>query len=126
MPDGELRALLTKIYSDEVGHSRFGWRTLGRLAPTLDAAMKDRLGDYLEVAFDHLVEHELAHLPEASNPPPDGVVFGLCNGSDARALFFDTVETVIVPGLEAHGIPAGLAWSRVVAAAYSANLQELG
>jgi hypothetical protein len=117
MPDGELRELLTGIYADEVGHSRFGWRTLGRLAPSLDAGMKDRLGDYLEVAFDHLVEHELAHLPESSQPPPEGVVFGLCSGSDARKLFFDTVEQVIVPGLEVHGIPAQRAWSRVVAAA---------
>jgi hypothetical protein len=117
MPDGELRELLTKIYADEVGHSRFGWRTLGRLAPSLDAGMKDRLGDYLEAAFDHLVEHELAHLPEASQPPAEGVALGLCSGSDARKLFFDTVEEVIVPGLEVHGIPAKRAWSRVVAAA---------
>ena len=29
MPSGELRDLLTGIYSDEVGHSRFGWRLLG-------------------------------------------------------------------------------------------------
>jgi hypothetical protein len=117
MPEGELRELLTKIYADEVGHSRFGWRTLGRLAPTLDAETKDRLGDYLEVAFDALVEHELAHLPEASQPPPEGVALGLCSGSDARKLFFDTVEQVIVPGLEVHGIPAARAWSRVASAA---------
>jgi hypothetical protein len=115
MPDGELRELLTRIYADEVGHSRFGWRTLGRLAPTLDPALKDRLGEYLEVAFDHLVEHELAHLPESSQPPPEGVALGLCSGPDARKLFFDTVEQVIVPGLELHGIPAARAWSRVVA-----------
>lgn len=120
MPEGELRELLTKIYADEVGHSRFGWRTLGRLAPHLPEEMKERLGEYLESAFDHLVEHELAHLPEASRPPPEGVVLGLCSGSDARKLFFDTVETVIVPGLEAHGIPALRAWSRVVADATSA------
>ncbi|MBX3209155.1 MAG: ferritin-like domain-containing protein [Labilithrix sp.] len=117
MPEGELRELLTRIYADEVGHSRFGWRTLARLAPSLDAGTKDRLGDYLEVAFDHLVEHELAHLPESSRPPAEGVALGLCSGADARALFFDTVEEVIVPGLEAHGIPAARAWSRVVAAA---------
>jgi hypothetical protein len=115
MPEGELRELLTKIYADEVGHSRFGWRTLGRLAPTLDAATKDRLGDYLEAAFDHLVEHELSHLPESSQPPPEGVALGLCSGPDARQLFFDTVEQVIVPGLENHGIPAGRAWQRVLA-----------
>ena len=115
MPDGELRELLTGIYADEVGHSRFGWRTLGQLAPMLDQATKDRLGDYLEVAFEHLVEHELAHLPETSQPPPEGVTYGLCSGPDARTLFFDTVTEVIVPGLEAHGIPARRAWSRFVA-----------
>lgn len=112
MPSGELRDLLTRIYSDEIGHSRFGWRLLGRVAPTLDKATKGRLADYLEVAFAHLVEHELAHLPVASQPPPEGVVYGLCSGADARVLFFETVEEVIVPGLEIHGIPAGRAWER--------------
>ena len=112
MPEGELRTLLTKIYADEVGHSRFGWRTLGRLAPSLDADTKARLGDYLEVAFAHLVEHELSHLPESSQPPPEGVAYGLCSGSDARELFVDTVLSVIVPGLELHGIPAKRAWNR--------------
>lgn len=110
MPEGELRDLLTGIYADEVGHSRFGWRTLARIAPTLDDATKERLADYLEVAFVHLVEHELSHLPLSSNPPPEGAVYGLCSGADARVLFFDTVIDVIVPGLEAHGIPARRAW----------------
>ena len=110
MPEGELRDLLTRIYADEVGHSRFGWRTLARLAPMLDAGTKERLGDYLEVAFAALVEHELAHLPLSSKPPADGVIYGLCSGPDARVLFLDTIEEVIVPGLEAHGIPAKRAW----------------
>jgi hypothetical protein len=117
MPSGELRDLLTTIYSDEVGHSRFGWRTLARVAPKLDAHTKQRLADYLEVAFAHLVEHELAHLPESSEPPPEGVAYGLCSGPDARRLFFDTVEEVIVPGLEVHGIPARRAWNRRAMAA---------
>ena len=110
MPSGELRDLLTGIYSDEVGHSRFGWRMLGILAPQLDAATKQRLADYLEVAFASLVEHELAHLPVASQPPPEGAALGLCSGPDARRLFLDTVEHVIVPALEHHGIPARRAW----------------
>jgi hypothetical protein len=110
MPSGELRDLLTRIYSDEVGHSRFGWRMLGVLAPALDRATKERLADYLECAFASLEEHELAHLPESSRPPADGVELGLCSGEDARRLFFDTVEDVIVPGLERHGIPARRAW----------------
>jgi hypothetical protein len=111
MPAGELRDLLTGIYADEVGHSRFGWRMLGVLAPTLDAATKERLGDYLEVAFTALVEHELAHLPETSMPPAEGALLGLCSGPDARRLFLDTISDVIVPGLENFGIPARRAWA---------------
>lgn len=110
MPEGELRELLTRIYADEVGHSRFGWRTLQSLAPTLDAAMKERLGDYLEIAFVHLVEHELAHLPLTARPPAEGTIYGLCSGADARILFFATLESVIVPALEHHGLPATRAW----------------
>lgn len=111
MPEGQLRELLTSIWSDEVGHARFGWRLLAEVAATLDGATRARLGDYLEVAFAHLVEHELAHLPLSSRPPPEGAALGLCNGGDARALFFATVEEVIVPALEAHGLPARRAWS---------------
>ncbi len=60
-----------------------------------------------------MVEHELAHLPVASEPPPEGAALGLCSGKDARALFFDTIEQVIIPGLEAHGIPARRAWAKI-------------
>lgn len=110
MPAGELRDLLTRIWADEVGHARFGWRLLARLAPTLDQPTKDRLGDYLALAFAHLVAHELDHLPLGSCPPPEGVEYGLCDGGNARRLFIDTVEEVIVPGLDAHGLPATRAW----------------
>jgi len=41
-------------------------------------------------------------------PPPP--TLGLCSGADARRLFLDTVEQVIVPGLERQGIPARRAW----------------
>lgn len=114
MPEGELHTLLGRILADEVGHSRFGWRLLARLAPELDRGTKDRLGDYLEVAFAHLLEHELAHLPVTSTPPAEGVVYGLCDGTDARRLFLDTVEDAIVPGLAAHGLASRAAWQKAI------------
>ncbi len=110
MPDGELRCLLTRIWADEIGHARFGWRLLARVAPTLSSTTKTSLGDYLAVAFAHLELHELAHLPLASRPPADGPIYGLCDGADARRLFFATVADVIVPGLAVHGLPAADAW----------------
>jgi hypothetical protein len=111
MPDGELRDVLTRIYADEVGHARFGWRLLGELAPALSAEQRQGLADYLVVAFAHLEAHELAHLPIDVRPPPEGAALGLCSGADARVLFYDTVTEAIVPGLEALGIPAGRAWT---------------
>jgi hypothetical protein len=113
MSEGPLRQLLTRIYADEVGHASFGWRLLPRLlADDAEGALRERLGGYLRVAFSHLEEHELAHLPLASNPPPEGAELGLCSGVDARALFYDAVTEVIVPALEQHGIPAERAWRR--------------
>ncbi len=112
MPEGALRELLTRIYADEVGHARFGWQLVQRLAPSLDAAARARVGAYLEVAFSHLERYELSHINPLAAPPEEGVHLGLCNGRDARTLFYDTVDEVIVPGLEAVGLPAREAWRR--------------
>ncbi|MBI4955914.1 MAG: ferritin-like domain-containing protein [Myxococcales bacterium] len=110
MPAGPLRALLTRIYADEVGHARFGWVLAPRLVAALDAAGRERTGAYLAVALAALERHELAHLNPHAAPPPEGAAYGLCNGRDARALFHATVCEVIVPGLERLGLPARAAW----------------
>jgi hypothetical protein len=109
MPEGPLRELLTRIWSDEIGHARFGWRYLHDELPQLDAAERDAIARYLPVAFGALEAHELAHIPRGTWPP-EGATYGLCDGDDARALFYDTVCDVIVPQLEAHGLPAKQAW----------------
>ena len=35
---------------------------------------------------------------------------GVCDGPTARGIFYDTVATVILPGLEQRGLPASRAW----------------
>lgn len=110
MPEGPLRELLTRIYADEVGHARFGWRLVGQLVPRLDEAAKRRLSAYLAVCLAHLEEHELTHIPADVKPPPEAAALGMCNGNDARRLFYDTVAQVILPGLEAVGLDAQRAW----------------
>ena len=112
MPEGELKDLLTRIYADECGHANFGWRLLKKLLPPDDAAIRERLGQYLIVAFAHLEQHELKHLPVNATPPPEGAKLGLCSGADARDLFYATVEQIIIVGLENMGIPARKAWDR--------------
>ena len=110
MPDGELLELLTRIYADECAHSAFGWRMVRKLLPE-DAELRASFLPWLRVAFAHLEEHELAHLPAKAVFPAEGAKWGLCSGPDARALFFATIEQIIVPGLEEIGLPASEAWN---------------
>jgi hypothetical protein len=98
MPAGSLRRLLTRIYADEIGHARFGWRLLETVAPELSGAERVAIERYLPTAFAHLEAHELGHLPELV-PPVGGAAVGLCAGADGRRLFYDTVDGVILPGL---------------------------
>ena len=98
MPPGPLRELLTRIYADEVGHARFGWRLLERVASDLDANERAAIERYLPVAFEHLTTHELLHLPDRG-APEGGAAFGLCSGRDARVLLEETIAEVIRPGL---------------------------
>lgn len=115
--EGERRALgpspiakvLQGILADEVRHARFGWKLLEDTP--LDEELRDRLGRYLRVAFRHLEAHELAHLSPLT-PPLAAQSAGACDGREARAIFFGTVEQVIVPRLEQHGLAAGSAWER--------------
>jgi len=108
MKEGELHSLLTGIWADEIGHSRFGWRLVERYAPFFDRDMRARLGAYLRVAFRALEAHELAHLPLGRTEEiPE---LGVCDGRSARALFYATVTEVIVPRLESLGLPARAAW----------------
>ncbi|HTQ45462.1 MAG TPA: ferritin-like domain-containing protein [Polyangiaceae bacterium] len=110
MPAGPLRELLTRIWADEFGHARFGWKVVPDLLPRLTKTERERLGTYLAVAFAHLERHELAHLAPV-RPPPEGAALGLCSGVDARALFYATVHDVIVPSLDALGLRASHAWA---------------
>jgi hypothetical protein len=98
MPDGPLRELLTRIYADEVGHARFGWRMLERFGRGLSGEERAAVERYLPLAFAHLEAHELSHLPERG-APPRGSELGLCGGRQARVLLRETVEQVIRPGL---------------------------
>ncbi|MFT5586043.1 MAG: hypothetical protein ACI9VR_003639 [Cognaticolwellia sp.] len=107
MPEGPLRELLTQIYADECGHANFGWRLVGELIAQ-DPSVIPGLNEYLLLAFAHLEQHELAHLPEGARAT--GPELGLCDGRDARELFYAAVQNVIVPGLDSHGLSASWAW----------------
>ncbi|MCO4761176.1 MAG: ferritin-like domain-containing protein [Myxococcales bacterium] len=112
----ELERTLRLILADEVGHARFGWRLLDELAPKLGPVRKKRLSAWLRLAFGHLEAHELRELPAGPAPSQQAAEVGVCDGNEARSLFYETVSTVIVPGLERRGLAAQAAWQSRVAA----------
>lgn len=106
-----LGSVLDRILADEVAHARLGWRVLGLCAPQLDAATRARLSAYLVDAFAHQVLHEVPKLPRLGPVRPELARAGVCDGSAARDVFYATLETVIVPGLQAAGLDAAHAWA---------------
>lgn len=95
--------VLQEILADEVGHARFGWRTLEEAG--LSADERTDLARYLPTALAHLVEHELAHLSPLPVPTEALAEAGVCDGALARTIFFQTVEEVVVPSLDRLGVP---------------------
>lgn len=112
LEEGPLGAVLAEILADEVKHARFGWAFLGRCAPRLDDAARARLSAWLVDAFAHQVRWEVPKLPVVPGRRAELAEAGVCDGGFARALFLDTIETVIVPGLTQAGLDAGPAWRR--------------
>lgn len=106
---------LGKILADEVRHASMGWRLLQAKLGTLDGAALERMNRYLVVALRHLVAHELAHLPRGASPSLRAGDVGVCDGDEARELFFATVQQVIVPRLQGMGLNAESAWAEVQA-----------
>ena len=105
-----LGEVLESILADEVAHARLGWRGLGLLFPSLDAPARQRMQAYLADALAHQVEHEVPLLG-GSGPRSSALrQSGVCEGEFARALFLDTIEGVIVPGLGRAGLDGEAAW----------------
>ena len=110
-----LRAILQRILSDEVGHSRLGWAILAEVAPGLDARTRARLSAYLVTAFAHQIDFHAPFL-EMGEVGDDALAVGAPSGAGNWLVFVRTMTDVVVPGLERHGLAAGEAWSEVLRA----------
>lgn len=106
-----LRAILTRILSDEIGHARFGWRLLGEVASAMDADMRRRLSAYLVVIFERDVKilHDCLETPSATAP---SLALGAADGPLAWSTFIDTMRDATLPSLQRHGLQAHWAFER--------------
>jgi hypothetical protein len=100
-----LRATLTSILADEVGHARFGWTLLRDVAPALDASIKRRISAYLVAVF----ERDLAAVYPGRDAKPASeaaLAVGAHDGPLAWETLTSTLRAVTVPGLERLGFHA--------------------
>ncbi len=106
-----LRQILTNILSDEIGHSRFGWRLLRDLSGGIDGEMKRRLSAYLVSVFERdLRALERSH--EAPSASWAALSVGAHDGELARTTYLETMTSVTIPGLERYGLKATWAYER--------------
>jgi hypothetical protein len=109
-----IREVLDQVHADETLHGRIGWIFIAEHLPRLNDAGKARIDAYLPVAFAHLEQDLLSAISESPPPPPELhaeiQALGVSENNEARTLFFQTVEHVLIPGLEDFGLAATKAW----------------
>lgn len=111
-----VRRVIDQIVSDESLHARFGWALVKDAAPELDGAARDRTNAWLRTAFAYFEAKEMDEIPACPTPPEalvvEGRALGICENLETRQLVFESLETVVIPGLEAAGFAAEDAWMR--------------
>ncbi len=111
-----IERVVAQLAADEVLHAKLGWSYLAATWPALSAEAKTRMGAYLPVAFRYLREKMHGAMP-LGRARIEGALkdeleaLGVMSSEEGRALFAATVEEVILPRLEDHGLPARDAWT---------------
>lgn len=108
------RAVLQQLSGDEVLHAKLGWGLLAQAKERLDDAGWARLDRYLPLALGTLEArmHEAMPLgPERSDAELSALdALGAMESREGRALFAQTMQSVVLPRLEAAGLAANEAW----------------
>lgn len=113
------QAVAKQILRDEHLHASFGWETLGLLLPRLDDAQRAALEQRMTRSFG-AVESTTAcgiaveavagkSIEIAESPAPN---LGTLSDEQYAMIFFATMETEVLPQLQALGLDAMGAWQR--------------
>lgn len=104
-----LRAVLHELAVDEVDHARLGWAAL---ALAHRRGSTGFLGLLLPAMLKGSVDDDFFLPADPAREDPRLLEFGVLPHSARRALFVETLDCVIFPGLEGAGVDttAGRAW----------------
>ena len=109
------RSVLQQLVEDESIHSRFGWRLMEHLAPTLTAkehkALTKLLPRYLRSA-EKSVESSAKPAPTTERPLVTGptMPFGSLPAKQRREIFYKSIQDDVIRRFEKSGFKANDAW----------------
>ena len=110
--DAAARAAIRVVLADEVLHGTFGFEFLRDHASRLESReLRASFGGYLSFAFA-VLEREMVpgNWRQAPHVHASAQALGVIDGHRACEAFYQTIERVIVPGLEQYGLAAAQAW----------------
>lgn len=108
-----MRALATEIFADEATHGAFGFEAAKELVPLIDAKAKARVAARLVTAVRAFETRLGGPLTKADARPMDETDRGLARlallpKEALLAIFYERMETHVLPRLEDAGIPIEL------------------
>jgi len=113
-----IERVVAQLAADEVLHAKLGWSYLAATWPELSDEARERTARYLPIAFGYLRTKMHGAMPlgvKVEGALKDELeALGVMSSKDGRELFAATVEAVIVPRLEDHGLPAREAWATAI------------
>ena len=111
MRDPFLRDATRRLLADEVLHGQFGFHYLEAWRAFLDERPEGMR------SLERYLQHAFAVLEQALVPPmreyrlsDDELALGLSPYERGRAIFYETMQEAVVPGLERFGLGAARAW----------------
>jgi hypothetical protein len=113
--DPVIDRVIRRIAADETLHGRLGWVVVREVWPALDADGRDRINEWLPMAFawyeQCMLDATRIHaIPE--DVLRDARALGFAHSETVRSILYDTMEHVIVPRLHELGLDARRAWEQ--------------
>lgn len=102
------------LLADETLHARLGWQAMALWGPRLTDEERAGMQHFLPVALGFFESEFLERSTDPAIEEPllsDARALGYSYGPVARELMHETLETVLIPQLEAVGLEAQKAWA---------------
>jgi hypothetical protein len=102
--DETLKAVIHELARDEVQHARLGWGYLAWARPRMDLAF---LGPLLPGMVAGSAGPDLFRAAPPGTDDPTLLHSGVVPHSERQRIYLQTLDSVVIPGMEEHGVDTG-------------------